>query len=374
MNLIILLSTLAVLALAVSTTLPSHLTIPNAVSTLPSHALFTSSSTAFDGPKVFPINSSTYDWWYFDVVSHDAQSACTVVFIAGPESAFPVGGQDNGSTHVQITLTSPGVSEVYKSIHFVAQEAIVSTHGDGASGNWNGTGFSFAGAPDLGAYRVNIAAPAYGIKGTLQFKSLSPPHLPCNPKVGQAPMQIVEGVGWANAVPSASTVVSLSINGTAHDFLGLGYHDKNWGDRPFATTVQSWFWGHGSVGEYTIVWFSALSRTGVHTVSAYLTPTSFSNTGTIPYSTCSPSKLIVLPSDGPYPPTNGTSSGAFDISFYPDGPGKKEKQFRVHVTPVRVLISAGTFYARWSGSLVGGWVGGRNQTGPALYEEFAFPI
>ena len=41
-------------------------------------------------------------------------------------------------------------------------------------------------------------------------------------------MEILPGVGWANAIPDANTEVSLTINGTAVRFTGSGYHDSRY--------------------------------------------------------------------------------------------------------------------------------------------------
>ena len=70
---------------------------------------------------------------------------------------------------------------------------------------------------------------------------------------------VMPHVGWSNAVPGAGTHVSLDVRGTRLEFDGFGYHDKNWGDIPFAEAVQSWYWGHAQLGPYTLVWFDALA-------------------------------------------------------------------------------------------------------------------
>ena len=37
---------------------------------------------------------------------------------------------------------------------------------------------------------------------------------------------IVPHVGWINTVPDARATVEFEVNGTAHSFTGVGYHDK----------------------------------------------------------------------------------------------------------------------------------------------------
>ncbi|KAJ7864258.1 hypothetical protein B0H14DRAFT_3443606 [Mycena olivaceomarginata] len=45
--------------------------ISAAVSDQPSITTFTSGATDLDAPKVTPINSTAFNWWYFDVVPTD---------------------------------------------------------------------------------------------------------------------------------------------------------------------------------------------------------------------------------------------------------------------------------------------------------------
>jgi hypothetical protein len=44
--------------------------------------------------------------------------------------------------------------------------------GNGASGDWVGTGFSFTGASDLSAYTVVVDSTALDVKGTVSFKEV----------------------------------------------------------------------------------------------------------------------------------------------------------------------------------------------------------
>lgn len=54
-------------------------------------------------------------------------------------------------------------------------EATVVTNGNGASGDWKGTGFSFEGTSDLSSYTVTIDSPLLGVKGTLVLDSVYDP-------------------------------------------------------------------------------------------------------------------------------------------------------------------------------------------------------
>ena len=56
-------------------------------------------------------------------------------------------------------------------VDLVGGDAIVTTVGDGSSGNWTGTGASWVGAPDLSLWTVTFDAPQF--KGEIVLKSVS---------------------------------------------------------------------------------------------------------------------------------------------------------------------------------------------------------
>src|SRR5271169_5430894 len=89
---------------------------------------------------------------------------------------------------------------------------------------------------------------------------------------------------------------------------------ENWGDVPFVSAVGSWFWGHASFGPYSIVWYDALSPSGLETVSAYV-----ARDGKVLAAGCIPSSIKVRPSgaNDVYPPalSAGEPSGSFHIEI-----------------------------------------------------------
>lgn len=40
-------------------------------------------------------------------------------------------------------------------------------------------------------------------------------------------MEVMPGVGWANAIPDADAEVAYIVNGTEINFQGVGYHDSS---------------------------------------------------------------------------------------------------------------------------------------------------
>ncbi|CAK5271748.1 unnamed protein product [Mycena citricolor] len=323
----------------------------------PSVARFTSESSGLDAPMVSSINGSSFDWWYFDVVStEDAQpnSSVVVTFFTSSQAAFPLlGPAPNGNVlPVYLWVNYPDGTE--QTIITYATGAAVSAEGDHANGVWEGTGFSFTGIGKGGKYVVEIDAPELGVKGSISFQPRAPAHYPCGPvKAGQN-LQVGPHIGWSNAIPDAKSKVHL----------------VNWSDQPFTTEVASWYWGHGQVGDYSIVWFDFLDTSGAEFVSAYA-----SRLGKVVSESCVLGSISVRPSgaNATYPPTISTPNPTgYAITL----PIKGGDVLKVDVSVTQQLIGANPLYMRSVGTMSGvvhtkhGKKKGGNMSGIALFEQF----
>ncbi|KAJ7614743.1 hypothetical protein DFH06DRAFT_1286249 [Mycena polygramma] len=286
-----LLTSFAVLAYAAASKI-YH--IPSAFSNARSHAQFTSGLTGLDAPKVHPMNDSAFDWWYFDVVSTDPASfaSAVVVFYAATPTAVP-GQAPNSTLSVNVWLTFPNGTQIFAQPQ--ANAATVMAEGDFSSGDWHGSGLAWRYAPKSGSYEILVDAPDIQMKGRINFQPVRN-------------MEVGPHIGWANAVPDAASTVDLIVNGTKLSFSGAGYHDKNWSDLPLVSNLASWYWGHGRIGPYSIVWFDFLALNGTEYVSAYA-----SKDNLILASSCEPGSIRVRPTgkNSTYPPhiSTGPPSG-----------------------------------------------------------------
>jgi hypothetical protein len=136
---------------------------------------------------------------------------------------------------------------------------------------------------------------------------------------------------------------------------------QNWGVQPFEANVNSWYWGHGRLGPYSLVWFDVLGADGNEYVSSYA-----ALDGEIIASSCSGIKVRPVGKNSQYPPvdTTGTPEGYYISLNLPRG-----QVLEVNVTTTLVTIDAGT-YARYLGELSGGVQGSTVYSGVALYEQF----
>ncbi|KAJ7659595.1 hypothetical protein DFH06DRAFT_965437, partial [Mycena polygramma] len=238
------------------------------VSNRSSTAHFTASAHGLDAPKVQPVNASAFDWWYFDAVSTDPRShaSVTVVFHTSAASAFPFLPPSDTTTVAQISGSF--LNGTLFSVTMGAKGATVTADENFSSGDWRGTGLGWTHSGD-GTYTVLVDAPHVGMQGRITFRSIAPAHYPCGPGSAGQTMEVAPGIGWASAIPDAVSTVELTVNGSKLEFKGAGYHDKNWSNQAFTSNVAAWYWGHGRLGPYSIVWFDYLAHGGTEHVSAY---------------------------------------------------------------------------------------------------------
>jgi hypothetical protein len=202
---------------------PTFKIIPSTATAGPSTARFVS-GTEFDGPQVSPINSTSWDWWYFDAVSPDLKTALSIVFYNALPSGFPFLAPSDTVTIATLDCIFENGTQFYAVLE--ASEAIITTVGDGSSGCFEGTGASWIGAPDMTTYRVEINSPKNGIVGTFELRSLAPAHYPCGTAEAGQSMMVGPNIGWSNAVPDAVGTVDFKIAGSDFAWTGVGYHDK----------------------------------------------------------------------------------------------------------------------------------------------------
>ncbi|OQV07084.1 hypothetical protein CLAIMM_11568 [Cladophialophora immunda] len=326
----------------------------------PSEVQFTSCDSGADSPRVFPINATTFDWWYFDAVSDDGTQALTVIFFTSSYLGFSF-DLLNAIDPLNVYIFANTGSGTPISFPVAATSVTIDTVGDGASGDWVGSGISFQGAPDLSTYTLTFDKTLLnlGIEGTFTLKTRGPGHYVCGPLEGGQPEEVLPHVGWVNVMPAADAEVNVNVLGTPLKFSGNGYHDKNWGDVPFISTLNSWYWGHGTFGDYNIVFFDMLDPNNEEKVGGYVL-----KDGEVVGSTCT-TGLKVRPVGTPYPPTLLTANPTqLTINMtLNDG-----SNLNAIVTEKATQIDIG-LYTRWIGDITG-TVNGVTTSGSALWEQF----
>ncbi|KAJ7748645.1 hypothetical protein B0H16DRAFT_1663509 [Mycena metata] len=331
--------------------------IPSTLQNRTSYTVFESLASGLDGPKVQPINATTFDWWYFDVVSTNPPDLSTAVCIPTPDSVTDI-------TVAVLWISFPNGTLWSTASH--ADGATVKVNGDYTDGTWDNSGFSWTSKES--GYLIEIDAPDAGVTGTISFRTVAPPHYPCGPAEAGQNLELGPHIGWANAISDADSTVDLRIDGdTPFAFRGTGYHDKNWSDVVFGTHITSWYWGRGRLGPYSLVWWDVLGRTGVETFSAYA-----AKDQKILAASCAPESIKARPigQNSTYPPvlSTGNPSG-YHVELDLGVDGKLE----LDLTVLAPTIALNPEYARFVGNMSGSITGERNTErliGMALFEQF----
>jgi hypothetical protein len=134
---------------------------------------------------------------------------------------------------------------------------------------------------------------------------------------------------------------------------------ENWGTTPFTEHASAWYWGHGRLGPYSVVWFDTVTPTGEEYVSAYV-----SKDGEIVYA--HNSNLTVRPTGAitTFPPVVGDEPAGLAIQIDMGYQGIMEINMTNHL-----VSQQGDFYARSTGQMTGGIRGQANYTGTGLFEQ-----
>src|SRR5271155_543994 len=329
---------------------------------------FTTPLSNFDGPQIVNGNATSFEWWYFDAVSSDGKSGVTIVFYR-----TGVAGIHDPLDYVEISLVEPNGSIFTDS--FAANSSNVTACGYGASGVWNAAGASFQGTPDLRLY--NITLDNNIIKGSMTILSTTPGRYPGGqPPGSNASALAAPEIFWTNAIPSGIANANFKYKGqTLKISNGTGYHDHNWGGLGLAAGLASWYWGHATVGEYTLVWFDSITSTNVRHGSTYLV-----QSGEVllygqhsPFASASNFATILPFGNGTVFPANMSSGrlpSGFILTFV--GTSGRHWSFLAEHVYIAENVAGLSLYTRWIGKVTGGEVGGPMDIGSGVWEWLRF--
>lgn len=126
--------------------------------------------------------------------------------------------------------------------------------------------------------------------------------------------------------------------------------------------MGGWYWGHGRLGPYSIVWFDALVPDGTESLSAHV-----SLNDRILVSSCTGIKVRPL-GNATYPPKTGDPPpDRFSIEI---DLGPSQGGLLVVIATNEAQLLSIPRYHQFSGKLSGGLKGQKQLSGTALYDEF----
>lgn len=131
------------------------------------------SGASLDGPKVRPVNTTTFDWWYFDAVSDDLAagdlSSVVLVFYDATPGGFAA--LSNKTTKLETSITGSFKDGTPFGVDDYPAEAVVITDGDSSTGKW-GDYASWEGSADLKSWEIRFQDESKGISGCMRLESV----------------------------------------------------------------------------------------------------------------------------------------------------------------------------------------------------------
>ena len=92
-----------------------------------SNVQWLSEPNTLDAPHVFPINDTTYGWWWYDVISADAESSIVFIFFTATSDGFALIPSGAGAVPLAIQALLPNGTVV--STFLPASAAVVASGG-----------------------------------------------------------------------------------------------------------------------------------------------------------------------------------------------------------------------------------------------------
>jgi hypothetical protein len=334
------------------------------------------SQSTFDGAKVFAINETVYDSWYFDAISKDGTQTVSIEFWRWKVSLSP----DPVTPSYAINWVAINVVDANRTLISsapIAFSSSITSDGFGASGDWSGNGSdshiakaTFNGSPDLSQYTVTLDME--GINGTLTLESFAPAHYPDgSPPGSKTSSFLAPSAFWTNATPGGIANCQFTVNGEAFEISeGFGYHDQMWGVG-WGSEVRMQYTGHAVIGPYTLVWMRTGDFKGTGYNSVYLAQNGSMIVGRHWVTTQDDSAEFVSPFGFTKSPLNPEEVDA----SYPEGfyikfnDGDLEYCFVTRGN--NAVIDFGSSrdnYTQWSGEIRGGVVGGHTHYGVGLWD------
>ncbi|KAK1044526.1 hypothetical protein LTR74_018276 [Friedmanniomyces endolithicus] len=205
---------------------PSDPTIDNVNSsllTVSTEVEWTSTGTSLNGPKVHPVNSTNFDWWYFDAVSSNVHGGDLSSIVINFYTASPGGIETVSNTSTVLDTSISGIWANGSAFGFDAYPsgAVIFTEGNSSDGRWGGYS-PWTSAEGRTKYAIEFSDPTAGVLGYMILKSTAPPHLPSGPPEAGATEKLLPHVGWANAVRTLKHLAT----GTPIAHAATGMDDK----------------------------------------------------------------------------------------------------------------------------------------------------
>jgi hypothetical protein len=204
----------------------------------------------FESPKLLVLNSTTFEYWYFDSVSADGTSGAVINFYRDPVLAYL--GQGN----LRVMIDAVWSNGTRFSHTVFVDDSCVTVCGRETTGVWSSpskdANFTFKISKDSETVDITISGPL--VSGTFRLKSNTParyPHGELFPSP-KASVALAPEFWWNEPIPSGAAHVCLTLNNTQFEIVGgVGGHERNYGAFDYEVLGKNWSWMRFVAGPYT---------------------------------------------------------------------------------------------------------------------------
>lgn len=221
------------------------------------------------------LNGTTWDYWFFDGVSPDSETAFTIAFFR--DGAGAPKGKTNSLAMMEARLPD---GELHTAKQYFDESvlkecdsgAVKSVWRSSSSGEEEAALITFEISESMDKAVVAINTPT--VQGTLNLQSRSNPRFangePYPSEAADA--FLVPGLSWIQPVPGGDVDVDLQVNGKAMAFSGAGGHERFWATHTWLQLAQGWQFLRFRVGPYILSFCNIISdlHPGVTYPSVYL--------------------------------------------------------------------------------------------------------
>lgn len=206
--------------------------------------------------------SGSYEWWYFDAVSDDGNTALVIIFYEGipfsPEYNRMIKNGAGNEAHpeehpaVSISVYHHGKPVYYSLTEYRKKDVTIKV--DPWCISIGEHQFYQNVRKNELSYQLTLREQlpdGDSIEADLNFTGLT---------TAKSLLDEGEGVDhvWNLVQPSATVNGSLKISGFRNyelPFSGSGYHDHNYGEEPMKHAFREWYWGRVHFPEATLVYY-----------------------------------------------------------------------------------------------------------------------
>ncbi len=183
-------------------------------------------------------SKNAFEWWHFDARFSDGHTFAGAIQAKGPQIFMRIDTPDGDQLDVR-------VSHPRDEFTASTERCEVSCGDSTVSGSYS-------------AYEVHLVGD--GTEAHLRFVSLLPGWARGDGSVVIGSYGRPETFGWCVPQPRARVTGTLTYGGVAHEVVGEGYHDHNWGDFNFTKYLNRWYWGRVTTPDLTMVFADVVTR------------------------------------------------------------------------------------------------------------------